>query len=85
MKILSLLSEPKSHFANQRYHDPAEVGVCVTLLAKKLGLKQPTVSRHLELLSRAGFVRVVRVDRWALFSRNEEALKDYAHWLHEHL
>lgn len=81
IKILTLLRNPKSNFANQRFQDPADVGVCVTQLTEKLGLKQPTVSRHLEILSRAGFVKATRVDRWAFFSRNNEALKEYARWL----
>ena len=85
MKILALLSDPKKHFSDQRYQDPVAVGVCVTMLTERLGLKQPTVSRHLELLSRAGFVSVTKIDRWSFYSRNNEGIAEYTCWLAENL
>lgn len=85
MAILASLNDPKKHFADQRYQDPVEVGVCVTKLTDKLGLRQPTVSRHLELLRRAGFVDVVRIERWSFYSRNGDRIREYAQWLARNL
>lgn len=85
MAILQWLKEPRRHFAHQETGDPAEIGVCVTLIAEKLDMSQPTVSRHLELLRRAGFVDVRRIGRWSFFSRNEAMLSDYGNWLHDNL
>ncbi len=85
MTILQWLKEPRRHFHQQETGDPAEIGVCVTLIAAKLKMSQPTVSRHLELLRRAEFVAVERIGRWSFFSRNEAALADYRNWLHDNL
>ncbi|MDH3671339.1 MAG: winged helix-turn-helix domain-containing protein [Gammaproteobacteria bacterium] len=85
MKILEWLKAPRRHFNHQETGDPAEIGVCVTLIADKLGVSQPTVSRHLELLRRANFVEVNRIGRWSFFSRNEYGLSDYRSWLHDNL
>lgn len=81
MAILTWLRAPRDHFGHQLYADPVDPGVCVTLLTEKLGMSQPTVSRHLELLRRAGFVRVNRVERWSFYQRDEAALEDYREWL----
>lgn len=58
LKVLSLLAEPEKHFSHQWSADPAEFGVCMTLIAEALGVAQPTASRHLDLLRKAGFIRV---------------------------
>lgn len=85
LQVLEWLKAPKRHFSRQKTGDPAEIGVCVTLLAGKLAMSQPTVSRHLELLRRAGFLRVRRIGRWSFFSRDERGLKDYRKWLYDNL
>ncbi|HIC81142.1 MAG TPA: ArsR family transcriptional regulator [Kiloniellaceae bacterium] len=85
MQILGWLKDPRLHFAHQKTGDPAEIGVCVTLIADKLGMSQPTVSRHLELLRRADFVAVNRIGRWSYFSRSERGLADYRGWLNDTL
>jgi len=81
MKILHWLRAPEVNFADQASGNPAEIGVCVTLITGKLGMSQPTVSRHLELLRRAGFVTVRRIGTWSYYQRNEHVLSDYRSWL----
>ncbi|WP_218128237.1 ArsR/SmtB family transcription factor [Rhodospira trueperi] len=83
--ILGWLKDPAAHFSHQVTGDPAEIGVCVTLLTAKLGMSQPTVSRHLEILRRAGFLRVRKIGRWSFFARDEAALSDYKDWLRDTL
>ncbi|MEM7709824.1 MAG: metalloregulator ArsR/SmtB family transcription factor [Pseudomonadota bacterium] len=83
--ILDWLRTPKDHFSHQVTGDPQEIGVCVTLITEKLGMAQPTVSRHLDLLRRAGFVTVDRIGRWAFFKRDEAGVTDYKAWLRDHL
>lgn len=85
LAILDWLKAPADHFGHQQYNDPATVGVCVTLIAEKLGVSQPTASRHLDLLHRAGFVRLRKIERWSFFSRNEEGLAAYKAWLTKNL
>lgn len=85
LSILDWLKEPRRHFANQESGDPVEIGVCVTLLTAKLNMSQPTVSRHLELLKRAGFLSVRNIGRWSYFARNEDGIRDYKDWLNDTL
>jgi ArsR family transcriptional regulator len=85
LQILQWLKEPRTHFPHQVTADPAEIGVCVTLIAAKLGVGQPTASRHLELLRRAGFVQVYRLGRWSYFSRNETGIRTYRDWVVQQL
>jgi len=85
LAMLDWLKEPKKHFGHQESGDPDEIGVCVTLFVEKLEMSQPTVSRHLELLQRAGFVRVNRIGRWSYFSRDEDGLEGYRSWLNDSL
>lgn len=81
MKILSLLAEPDAHFGAQWSADPAEFGVCMTLIADALGVAQPTASRHLDLLRQAGFITVQRHQKWSYCKRDEAVISDYIDWL----
>ena len=85
LEILRVLVEPKREFGDQWSADPEEVGVCVQTLAEYFGVSQPTMSRHIELLKRAGFIVTQKQQKWTYCSRNEEALSDYARWLGESL
>ena len=81
MDILRVLGEPARYFAHQDSADPVEFGVCVQQLAAHFSVGQPTMSRHLELLRRAGFIRTLRKQKWAYCSRDEAGLRDYTDWL----
>ncbi|GFM69822.1 ArsR/SmtB family transcription factor [Pseudomonas capsici] len=81
--ILQWLKHPREHFSHQITGDPALIGVCVTLITEKLGMSQPTVSRHLDLLRQAGFLRAKKIGKWAFYSRDETAIDEYKAWLVE--
>ena len=81
--VLGWLARPGEHFAHQESGPPEELGVCVTLLAERLGVSQPTASRHLELLHRAGLVSARRVGRWTFYARDEAGLDGFRRWLDE--
>lgn len=85
LSILTWLSEPDRHFLHQVTGTPSEIGVCVTLITEKLDMAQPTVSRHLELLRRAGFLSVTKIGRWSFYQRNEAAISEFKEWVNEHL
>ena len=85
LSILGWLAEPDTHFSHQVTGKPSEIGVCVTLITEKLEMAQPTVSRHLELLRRAGFLTVNKVGRWSFFQRNEAAVADFKAWINDSL
>jgi ArsR family transcriptional regulator len=81
ISILHLLDDPGVNFAHQESADPATMGVCMNLIADRLGVSQPTISRHIDILRRAGFLRVQRKQKWSYCSRNESNLADYHRWL----
>ena len=85
LSILGWLAEPDTHFSHQMTGKPSEIGVCVTLITEKLEMAQPTVSRHLELLRRAGFLTVNKVGRWSFFQRDEAAVADFKAWINDSL
>lgn len=81
IEILRILDAPMIHFSQQESADPVETGVCVQLIAEHFGVSQPTMSRHIELLKRAGFIATKRQQKWTYCSRNETALAGYSEWL----
>jgi DNA-binding transcriptional ArsR family regulator len=81
LNILDWLKEPGRNFPDQVTDDPEKIGVCVTLIAKKAGISQPTASRHLEILKRNGLVTVQRINSWSFFKRDEAGLADFYQWL----
>lgn len=85
MEILRLLDDPAENFGHQESADPVKVGVCMNLIAERLKVSQPTISRHIDLLRRAGFISIRRQQKWSYCSRNERELADYHSWLHESL
>lgn len=85
LEILRVLIAPQEHFGHQESADPVWVGVCVQLLAAHFDVSQPTMSRHIELLKRAGFITAQRKHKWTYCSRNEASLADYLAWLQSSL
>ena len=57
LRVLEWLSNPKAHFPPQRDGDLEADGVCAVFIAQKLGVSQPTTSRHMKILLDAGLVR----------------------------
>lgn len=85
LKILRLLAAPQKHFGAQWSADPAEFGVCMTLIAEALAVAQPTASRHLDILRQAGFITVQKHLKWSYCRRDEVAISDYLDWLRAEL
>lgn len=85
LDILRTLVEPQKHFGHQESADPVGTGVCIQLIAEHFKVSQPTISRHIELLRRAGFLVANRRQKWTYCSRNEIALAEYAEWLRSSL
>ncbi len=81
IEVLRLLDEPGANFAHQESADPTTIGVCMNLIADRIGVSQPTMSRHIEILRRAGFLKIQRRQKWSYCSRDESNLADYHRWL----
>jgi DNA-binding transcriptional ArsR family regulator len=73
--ILEWLKDPKAHFPRQVDGDLVKDGVCGLLIAKKLGVSQPTVSEHLKVLAQARLVRAKRIKQWMFYKRDEANIR----------
>lgn len=79
--ILHWLKEPELYFADQEH--PLSCGVCAGKIDQKTGLSQSTVSNHLAILQRAGFISSKKVGQWNFFSRNEAAIQVFLQHLQQ--
>jgi DNA-binding transcriptional ArsR family regulator len=74
--ILEWLKRPRANFPRQIDGDLVKDGVCALLIARKLGVSQPTVSEHLKILSQAGLVRGKRIKQWTFYKRDEARIRE---------
>jgi DNA-binding transcriptional ArsR family regulator len=75
LQILEWLKNPRKHFPSQMDGDLVKDGVCGLLIARKLGVSQPTASEHLNILSRAGLIRGKRLKQWTFYKRDEGEIR----------
>ncbi|WP_343033091.1 metalloregulator ArsR/SmtB family transcription factor, partial [Arthrobacter zhaoguopingii] len=69
-QIMEWLRTPEESFAEyEPIADREEYGVCVTHLAAKTGLSQPTISVYMNSLERAGLVESTRIGKWTHYRR----------------
>jgi ArsR family transcriptional regulator len=76
LQILEWLKEPTTHFPPQVDGDLVKDGVCGLLIARKLGVSQPTLSEHMRVLVHAGLVRGKRIKQWTFYQRDERRIRD---------
>src|SRR5260370_42705277 len=84
LQVLQWLKDPAAHFPAQTDGDLVKDGVCGVLIAKKLGVSQPTISEHLKILSQAGMVRPNGIKQWKSSNRDEARLPDMTRALLKH-
>jgi len=75
LKILGWLKDPERQFGPQEVGDFEDDGVCVSLIQRKCGLSQSTVSAYMALLTRVRLVKVKRVGQWTYYKRDEQAIR----------
>ena len=75
LQILEWLKDPRANFPPQVDGDLVRDGVCGVLIARKLGISQPTVSEHLKVLSRVGLIRGKRIKQWTFYQRDEATIR----------
>jgi DNA-binding transcriptional ArsR family regulator len=75
LQILEWLKDPRTHFPPQVDGDLVRDGVCGVLLARKLGVSQPTLSEHMRVLAQAGLVRGKRIKQWTFYKRDEQRIR----------
>ncbi len=84
LRILEWLKDPEAHFPPGAA-ETAVLGVCVGLLQQKAGTSASTMSAHLAVLQRAGFVQATRQGQWTYYRRDEARIRDFAERLHRDL
>ncbi|MGH7629035.1 MAG: ArsR/SmtB family transcription factor [Gemmatimonadales bacterium] len=76
LQVLEWLKDPVAHFPPQVDGDLVKDGVCAVLLARKLGISQPTLSEHMRILSHSGLVRAKRIKQWTFYRRDERRIRE---------
>jgi DNA-binding transcriptional ArsR family regulator len=76
LQVLEWLKDPRAHFPPQVDGDLVKDGVCGLLLARKLGVSQPTLSEHMRVLVQAGLVRGKRIKQWTFYRRDEGRIRE---------
>ena len=78
LQVLAWLRDPVAHFPPQTDGDLVTDGVCADYLRNKLGLAASTTSRHLGLLTDAGFLVATRKRGWTFYRRDESTIDRFA-------
>jgi ArsR family transcriptional regulator len=76
LQILTWLKDPTGNFPPQVDGDLVDDGVGGLLIARKLGVSQPTVSEHLRILSQAKLLDGKRIKKWTFYKRNEKRIEE---------
>ena len=76
LQVMEWLKDPEAHFPPQVDGDLVKDGVCLALIAGKLGVSQPTATEHMKVLSQAGLVRPKRIKQWTFYKRDEARIKE---------
>jgi ArsR family transcriptional regulator len=74
LMVLDLLKDPTGNFPPQVDGDLVEDGVCSNWLTERMGVAQPTGTRHLHQLADAGLIVPTRKKGWVFYKRNEEKI-----------
>jgi ArsR family transcriptional regulator len=74
LQVLEWLQDPAANFPPQRDGDLVDDGVCLVFIADKLGISQPSASKHMEMLVTAGLVQATPIGRWTFYRRDDAAI-----------
>lgn len=74
LQILDWLKDVERNFPPQEHGDQIADGACNLFIVEKLGVSQPTGSRHLKVLVDAGLIVPTRRKGWTYYRRNDAAL-----------
>ncbi|AHD01120.1 ArsR/SmtB family transcription factor [Leisingera methylohalidivorans] len=76
LRILHWLADPTAHFPPQVDGDLVSDGVCVGFITEKIGLKQPTVTKHMQILQEAGMVESKKIKNWVFYKLRADRIDD---------
>lgn len=80
LRVLEWLKDPATHFPGVT-GETAELGVCVAHLQRKAETSASTMSAHLAILQRAGFVRATRRGQWTYYRRDDDRIRSFTEQL----
>lgn len=75
LQIMQWISDPLPHFKPQSDGDLVDDGVCVGSIATKIGLSQPTVTKHMGILADAGLVKHKKIKNWVFYKPDHDAIE----------
>jgi DNA-binding transcriptional ArsR family regulator len=74
LQVLEWLEDPTAYFPPQRDGDLEEDGVCAVFIAEKLGVSQPTTSRHMKILLDAGLITAKAQKGWTFYRLDPDGM-----------
>ena len=77
LAILEDLKAPLQNFPPQVDGDPIADGICADFIRERLGIAPATASRHLSVLTEAGFLVATRKRGWTFYRRDEDAFQRF--------
>lgn len=83
LAILRWLKDPTTHFPPQRDGDLVDDGVCVGFITKKIGLSQPAVTEHMQVLAEAKLVTSKKIRNWVFYKLDVQQISHFVGTLDE--
>ena len=74
LQIIEWILDPTTHFEPQIDGDLVEDGVCIGRIVDKIGLSQPTVTSHMQILANAGLVSSKKIKNWVFYKPKADVL-----------
>ena len=75
LQIMQWIADPLPHFPPQSDGDLVDDGVCVGSIAHKIGLSQPTITKHMGILADAGLVTHKKLKNWVFYKPDPQAIE----------
>ncbi|GEM64265.1 transcriptional regulator [Sphingobacterium faecium NBRC 15299] len=86
LQILHWLKNPNNHFnAEDIEPEVTDYGVCMSVIQKKAGLSQSTISSYLTSMVNCGLLKSVREGQWTYYKRNEKRIQELASYIKDTL
>ncbi len=86
IQILAWLKKPHDYFELEDIEpEVREFGVCMSVIQKKAGLSQSTVSSYLTSMVTIGLLTSVRNGQWTYYKRNEAKIAELASYIKHQL
>ncbi|WP_413512349.1 ArsR/SmtB family transcription factor [Myroides odoratus] len=86
IQILTWLKKPHAYFELDDIEPEVhEFGVCMSVIQKKAGLSQSTISSYLTAMVQIGLLTSIRNGQWTYYKRNELKIAELAAYIKNQL